>query len=286
MNAFFKKTALFSLTAAALLMVSCNKNDDGNNGDDTVNFSAENTAFAAQADNIAEGALNLAESGYVQIEEPGRMASSLFPDCVSITLSTSGPDTIILLTFGTDDGDGNPIPCELYNGAVVSGQIEMTCGQIFNGSRFIYYDYLDFTYNGNAITGGGTINRTIENAMGFPESSVDESITIAFTGTSVTGQRDAIRIAQWVEGVGSGTWADNVYEIEGNWQTTLSNGFERTGMVTQTLVKKLACLYFVSGEIEVTQEGLTGSIDFGDGVCDPFASIFFNGQEFPIILGN
>jgi len=286
MNAILKKTALFSFAAMTTLFVSCNKNDDSNGDDNTINFSSENTAYAAQADNIAEGALNLAESGYVQIEEPGRMPNTIFPDCVSITLSTSGANSIILLTFGTTDNNGNPIPCELHNGALAYGQIEMVCGQIFNGSRFIDYQYLDFTYNGNAISGGGTINRTIENANGNPASSVDESIDIAFTGTNVTGHREAIRIAEWVEGVGSGNWADNVYHIEGNWQTTLSNGFERNGEVTETLVRKLACLYFVSGAIEVTQEGLTGTIDFGDGICDPFATIIFNGQEFPVILGN
>ena len=140
-----KKLPLVSLVCMALLFYSCNKDDDKSENE-TINFSAENTAFAAMVDNMAEGALNLAESGYVQIEEPGRMASSLFPDCVSFTLSTSGSNTIILITFGSVD-NGNPVPCELYNGAMVSGQIELVCSQIFNGSRFIYYEYLNFIYN-------------------------------------------------------------------------------------------------------------------------------------------
>ena len=65
----------------------------------------------------------------------------------------------------------------------------------------------------------------------------------------------------------------------------MSNGFERTGVVTETLVRKLSCLYLVSGRIEVTQEGLTGTLDFGDGDCDAIATIIFNGNEYPVVLG-
>jgi hypothetical protein len=277
MKTILKKITLLSFTVLVVSLVSC-KGDDDSSGPAEVNFSSENTALAAQTDNIVEGAQNIVEGGYVQIEEPGRMPNSIFPECTAFTITTNGNGGTILLDFGT--------ACTLYNGAIVSGKISMEYGPIVAGTRSIDYVYVDFVYNGNAISGGGNINRTIENNNGNPQSTVSEDITISFPGSTVTANRDGLRITEWIEGVGSGNWDDNVYSITGTWQTTLSNGFERTGEVTIPLIRKLTCLYFVSGRIEVTQEGLTGELDFGNGTCDALATIIFNGVEYPVILGN
>lgn len=277
MKTILKKIALFSFATLAAVAVSC-KSDDDSSDNQEVNFSPENTAFAAQTDNIVEGAQNIIEGGYVQIEEPGRMPNSIFPECTAFTITTNGNGGTILLDFGDE--------CTLYNGAIVSGQISMEYGPLVAGTRNIDYTYLNFTYNQNEIEGGGTINRTIENSIGNPQSTVSEDITISFPGTTVTANRDGLRITEWVAGVGSGTWTDNVYHVTGTWQTVLSNGFERTGEVTEKLVREMSCLFFVSGRIEVNQEGLTGILDFGDGTCDAFATITFNGNDYPVILGN
>ncbi|MAL58596.1 MAG: hypothetical protein CMC14_00960 [Flavobacteriaceae bacterium] len=278
MKTLLKKIALLSFASVLILLTSCKKDDDSNDPD-VINFSQESTTYAAKTDVIVEGSQNIAESAYVQYEEPGRMPNSYFSNCVSFTLTGGGEGSgTIVVDFGTS--------CQLLNGAIVSGKINMSYGPILAGVRTINYEYEDFTYNSNGVEGGGTITRDIENNDGNPQSTINEDITVSFTGTTITGTRTAQRIAEWVEGVGSGTWTDNVFHIEGNWQTDLSNGFSRTGVVTQTLVRKASCLYFVSGKITVSQEGLTGILDFGNGVCDPFATIIFEGQEFPIILGN
>lgn len=277
MKIILKKLALFSFTISLILLTSCKKDDS--NDPDTVDFSAENTARAAQMDNITEGSQNITESAYVQFQEPGRMPNSYFSNCAQFTITGGGEGSgTIVVDFGES--------CQLLNGAIVSGKINMSYGPILAGVRTITYEYENFTYNTNGVAGGGTITRDIENNDGNPQSTINEEITVTFTGTNITGTRTAQRIAEWVEGVGSGTWTDNVYHIEGNWQTDLSNGFSRTGVVTQTLVRKASCLYLVSGKITVSQEGLTGILDFGNGNCDNLATILFNGQEFQIILGN
>lgn len=273
-----KKIALLCFAFFALMFTSCRKDDDGNEPE-TVNFSAEDTTRAAQMDNIVEASTDIAESGYMKIEEPDQLASSFFPTaCPTFQISGGGNGAgAILIDFGTE--------CQLLNGAVVSGLISISYSAITSGIRNIAYEYSgDFTYNGNSVSGGGTITRDISGSV--PKSVIDENIVVAFSGTSITGTRTGIRITEWVEGVGSGTWTDNVFHIEGNWETNLSNGFSRSGVVTQRLIREASCPYLVSGKITVTQEGLTGIIDFGDGTCDPLAKITFEGQEFPIILGN
>ncbi|HPF11014.1 MAG TPA: hypothetical protein PKW08_09900 [Flavobacteriaceae bacterium] len=278
MKSILKGIALSSLSLLAFWNVSCNKDDNSNNNDE-VEFSAEDTALVARADNIVEGSQNVVEGGYVKTEEPTRTDNNIFPpDCATFIITGGGNNGgTITIDFGES--------CTLLTGAIVSGKINMSYGPIVSGQRNITYNYENFTYNGNGVAGGGTIIRELENNQGNPQSTVNESITITFTGTTVTGTRTGQRVAEWVQGVGSGNWQDNVFHIEGNWQTNLSNGFERTGVVTQTLVRKMSCLYLVSGRIEVSQQGLTGTLDFGDGTCDALATIIFNGHEYPVILG-
>ena len=174
--------------------------------------------------------------------------------------------------------------CQLNNGAIVSGVINLEFTAIIEGVRTIDYSFVDYTYNGNGVQGGGQIQRQIANSNGNPQSTVNETILVSFPNSDITATRVGLRISEWVEGVGTGTWLDNVYHITGNWITNFSNGFERTGEVTQTLVWKLNCLYLVSGIIEVTQEGLIGSLDYGSGACDNNAILTINGQDYPLLL--
>lgn len=269
---------LWILILPVFLLTSCS-DDDGNEPVEQVQFSAENTALSARADNIMEGSQNIVVSAYVRLEEPDRAQNNtIFPDCASFTFTGGGDgEGTITVTFEND--------CQLFNGARVSGTINMEYGPLVAGTRTITYTYENFTYNDNGVEGGGTITRVLENQSGLPQSTINENITISFEGTSVTGERSGLRISVWIEGIGSGTWTDNAYLINGNWTTELSNGFSRTGVVTTPLRRELSCLYLVSGIIEVTQEGLSGTLDYGDGTCDQVAVVTFLGQEFTVILG-
>jgi len=271
-----KRIALLFSATIILFLMSC-ETDKEETVD--VNFSAENTTRAAQTDNVAEGTLNIMENAYVENEEfpnPGRNIS-MFPSCTIITIITNGNGGTIILDFGDS--------CQLNNGAIVSGKINLVFGAIISGTRTINYTFENYTYNGNGVSGGGEIFRQIANSNGNPQSTVNESIIISFPNTNFTAARDGFRVVEWVEGVGSGTWSDNVYEISGNWVTNFSNGFYRTGEVTQVLVRKLSCPYLVSGKLLIEQENLVGEFNWGNGECDNLATLTINGREYQIILG-
>ena len=273
------RIAASSCFAITLLFTSCIVNDETDDAA-PVNFSAENTTRAVQADNVVEGTLNIMENGFVEnASSPAPLRNaSYFPSCTTITVTINGDSGTIVLDFGTS--------CQLNDGNVVSGIIRLEFGPIINGTRTINYTFEDYTYNGNGVTGGGEIFRQIANQNGNPQSTVNESITVSFTNTTVTATRVGNRVAEWTEGVGTGTWIDNVYQVTGNWDTTFSNGFYRSGTVTQALVRKMNCAYLVSGVLEIEQENLLGIIDWGNGDCDNQALFTVNGYEFPIILGN
>ena len=264
-----------ALIPGTLLFTSCEKDESTTS---TAGFSAENSIIAAKTDNTVEGTLTILEHGYDE-QVSGRSANivSLFTDCTTITLNENGDGTG---TVVFDFGEG----CTLRNGATVSGIINLEYQAIVNDSRTIMYDFQDFTYNDNGVVGGGRIVRKLTNANGNPESMINETITVSFPNSDITATREGERIAEWVEGVGSGTWSDNVYHINGGWTTTFTNGFERTGEVTKTLVRRLSCIYLVEGILEVTQDGLTGSLDFGEGACDNVAIFTINGSQYTVNL--
>lgn len=258
------------------LFTSCDKED--NESTEEVNFTSDDSARAAKMDNVAEGTFNIMEQAFVEIETGGRGVNqlSLFSDCTEITVSIQGNSILVLVDFGDS--------CTLNNGNVVSGSILLDYGPLVSGTYTVNYLYNDFTFNDNGVSGGGEFLYEIANQNGNPQSTLNESITVSFPNTTVTGTRNGLRISEWVEGVGSGTWLDNVYYVTGNWQTEFTNGFERTGEVTDVLVRKLSCRFLVSGVLQVTQDGVTAAIDFGDGECDNQAVFIYNGQEYPFIM--
>lgn len=260
-----------------IVLVACSGSDD--NSPET-NVSVDDTALAAKSDGIFESTQHIVESGYNFIEEPGRMPNSIFgASCPDFEANVDGTQTTLVVDFG--------MSCQLLNGPEVSGIIILEYGPRVGGFRTIDYLYQDFFFNGNQVTGGGQIIRESENTNGNPQSSLSENITVAFSDSAVTASRVGTRIIEWVEGVGSGTWIDNTYHIWGDWETTLSTGFVRTGVVNPTspLVRGLAlCDYIVAGVMEVTQENLSGSLDYGDGTCDAIAILTINGLTFTINL--
>jgi len=275
MKTIVNKISIACLAILSVAMISCDLEDE-NDDATSFEFSAEDNGRAAQADNVLEGTLNIMENGYVEAEEGRNMNESLFPECVVITILPNGDGGTIIFDFGQG--------CQLNNGAFVTGMFTLVYGPFDGGTRTINYTFNDYTYNNNAVSGGGEIFRQIANADGNPQSTVNENITVAFPSTDVTATRIGMRTVIWIEGVGTGTWLDNVYEVAGNWDLELTNGFERTGLVTQPLVRRLACAYVESGTVEVTQGGFTGIIDWGDGTCDNMATLEVNGQIYDIEL--
>lgn len=274
MNFSIFKPKFTILLCLSLMFFSCS-DDDTNDEIQDPEFSQEDTQRAAEVDKVFEGTLNIMETAYAE-EEEGR-ANSFFPSCAVLTLTQNGENYELVIDFG----DG----CTLPNGASVTGTVLLTYGPIQNNMRIIDYSFEGYTYNEHPVSGGGQIERLFENPNGNPQSTVNETITVGFPDSSLTATRTGLRIAEWVEGVGTGNWLDNVFHITGNWETEFSNGFNRTGEVVETLVKKANCALFVSGSIDITQDGLSAVLDYGDGTCDNIVTLIFNGIEYTIIIG-
>lgn len=271
MNLSSFKLRFSFLFCFTMLLYSCS--DDEEVVDDGA-FSTENHQKATEVDIVFEGTLNIIETGYSE-EEEGR-STSFFPPCAIITVTPNGD----IVNLDIDFGSG----CELPNGVFVTGKILLSYGPLINNTREIDYSFNEFTYNEHPVSGGGQIERLLENQSGHPQSIVNEEITVGFPESTITATRTGLRVAEWVGGVGSGAWLDNVFHITGNWDTVFSNGFTRSGVVVDTLVKKSNCSTIVSGVVDIQQNAINALLDYGDGECDNTVTFLFNGQEYIIYL--
>ncbi|NND63070.1 MAG: hypothetical protein HKN48_07720 [Flavobacteriaceae bacterium] len=277
------KTNLLRMGAIAavslsMFLTSCSKEDDSVEANETsTDLTAEQSKLNAEADKATDEVFNLIDIAYAEQEEDAGRNASLFSDCVTITISSENGTTFVSLDFG--------FGCELNNGAIVSGIVNLTYGPIVAGTRTITYTFDNFTYNDKGVAGGGSIYRQRNNANGNPQSTVNKTVQITFTN-GVVAEVVGTRVAEWIEGVGSGTWMDNVVLVTGDRDIDFSSGFSHYAIVTEALRREATCAYFVSGTIEITRNNGEGTLDFGDGTCDNQAVLTVNGQEIIIILGN
>lgn len=273
----FKYLSTFALSLCVFI-VSCNDDEDAAPDQETINTEA--LVLAAQTDQIDDASYSIIDNAFIEnvINTRAATANSFFPECALITVSPNGDGSgSMVVNFGEQ--------CTLNNGAQVSGQINLSYGPIQNQSREVMYQYQDFTYNQNEVLGSGTVIRTLENANGNPEAVLNSEITINFVGSDVSATRNLNRTREWIEGVVSGTWTDNVFLITGNWNTTFTNGTSRSGEVITALRKEATCPFFVTGAIAITnQNGVSGILDYGEGTCDNSAVVTIGEQEFTIML--
>jgi len=276
MKTNFVKIGILSCLAMVLFLGSCSEDDDAEvTNETTAQLTAEQSKQSAEADKSADAVFNLMEMAYAEVEENDGRSASLFSDCVTITVSSEGGVTFVTLDFG--------FGCQLNNGAIVSGIINLTYGPVVAGTRNITYVFDNFTYNSKAIAGGGTIYRERNNANGNPQSTVNKALEITFPN-GVVADLTGTRVAEWIEGAGSGTWVDNVFLITGDRQIVFSSGFTHDALVTEALRREATCPHFVSGVLELTRNNGSGILDFGDGTCDNIAVLTIGDQDYIIIL--
>jgi hypothetical protein len=269
-----------SLLMAILVLVSCDKDDSPDIAEEGTITVAE-LKVSDETDLIAEDVINIGEEVYatdeITVTSKANYISDFLPDCVTITTvvtSTSKEKTI-------DFGEG----CELPNGNVLSGIIYLSYLKDMDlATKTLSMSLENFTFNGVAVEGSASIVRTRSNDSGNPQSDAEASFSGNWPdGTSANFT--ANRTREWIEGYGSGYWADNVFLISGKGTYTgkLGNIFMKETIVP--LRRELSCRFIVSGILEITRNDATASLDFGDGSCDAKGLLTYpNGNSEEIFL--
>ncbi len=258
---FFKLGFITLLFSSVLFLTSCEKEVL------TDEMSADSVQKSAQIDAASDEVDGIIEEAYITQENiSGRSAyeaNAFFPPCLTRTVVINGLIRTVTLDFGTG--------CDLPNGNHISGIITIVYEHNPEAlSRTITFTYTNFTFNDIALSGGGTIVRVLNNANNHPQSTATVNVTATFPdGNSVN--RTGTKVREWIEGFSTPIWTDNVFLVTGNWTTTFSNGDINTGLVTTPLRREATCPFFVSGILQLSHNGNTGTLDFGTGTCDNVA---------------
>lgn len=258
---FFKLSVITLLFSSVLFLTSCEKEVL------TDEMSADSVQKSAQIDAASDEVDGIIEEAYITQENiNGRSAyeaNAFFPPCLTRTVVQNGLIRTVTLDFGTG--------CDLPNGNHLSGITTIVYERNPTAlSRTITFTYTNFTFNNIALSGGGTIVRVLNNANNHPQSTATVNVTATFPdGHSVN--RTGTKVREWIEGFSTPIWTDNVFLVTGNWTTTFSNGDINTGLVTTPLRREATCPFFVSGILQLSHNGNTGTLDFGTGTCDNVA---------------
>ncbi|RAJ15428.1 hypothetical protein [Arenibacter echinorum] len=268
------------LLMVLLVMGSCN-NEEPTSVEEDDTFEIAELVASDEADLISEEIANIGEDVYateeIRATSKSFFLSNYLPECVTITTVVTNDTKETTIDFGEG--------CDLPNGNLLGGIIRLSYAKDMDAAtKAISLSLENFTFNEVAVTGGATLVRKRSNDNGNPQSDAVASYYGVWPDGSVasfTGNRTR----EWVEGYGSGFWADNVFLISGKGTYTNKEGDVYSRETMSSLRRELSCRFIVSGFLEVSKNDTTVSLDFGDGTCDAKGMLTFpNGETKEILL--
>ncbi len=261
------------------LFTSC-ETTDGVLVEQSAAISSNDITAVEEVDVVMEEITNTAEQAFVE-EENGdlftrNLSFSFFPECLTKTVVTTDLTKHVTLDFGEG--------CEV-RGHFMAGVMILSYEKDPElHTRTITVEFDNFRVDYKLIEGSHSIVRMRENDNGNPQSTATFNVNITWDNSD-TASRVGEKVREWIEGVGTGVWSDNVYLITGHWNTIRRNGDEISGEVTTALRRELACRFLVSGVVDLTKNDRNGSLDFGDDTCDNEALLTLDdGTEIVITL--
>ena len=243
------------------LMSSCEENDSIQ---DTEQISVEDTLVLVEADDILEELNNLIDQYFVFDEGFASKTSdenkSDNLDCLTKSIEISGSSKIVIFDFGEG--------CMLPNGDILSGKIILSYSKDIDvHSLSVTYTFEDFHFNGRSIEGESTMVRIRENEHGNQQSTLDFNVEVTWPSGETT-TRQGTKVREWIEGFDTRTLGDNVFLITGMWTVTHKYSTTSSVNIIEPLRREMACMFIVSGVIELVKNEKSGTLNFGDGTCD------------------
>ncbi|MEM6516311.1 MAG: hypothetical protein AAF688_09020 [Bacteroidota bacterium] len=258
---------------SALTFSSCSENED-EVVTETITTDALEVQLSAEIDQVDNILGDLIIDAYEEqeIDELDRVAySASIPECVTITLVAQQNFREVTLDFGTEG-------C-FVNGHLLRGQIVFDYTRNPEAQQIaINYNLVDFFFDAKNVIGSRSILRELSNENGNPQFTHNLNITVIWPN-GLQASREGTRIREWVEGFGSGTFSDNVFEITGDWTANFVNGNTHSYEVQIPLRREIGCAYLVSGSFSVERTNFGGLFDYGDGECDNQATFTFNNDQ-------
>ena len=274
------KTSIGFLSIIGLLVfTSCENNNDTL----TEELTTEEVLNVALADDLSSDVNDVlsddeAEGGFSSKSEVVSKSSASrkhHPDCAERTVEDTADGKIVTIDFGTG--------CEGKRGKIFAGKIIIEYKETATEkSKTVSFE--NFSIDENTVEGGKSVVKIDANGNGNPEATHSVDITVTLTTGEVLTKKGT-KIREKIEGSDTDDRGDDVYSISGSWESVNKEGIVKNATITTNLRREWACKYIVSGVIEITKDGATSTLDFGDGSCDNVATLTdANGESKEITL--
>ncbi len=219
--------------------------------------------------------------GAAAFNSVGEMTNAPQTRCFTLTIIPQQRG-VFPKTVTIDFGAG----CE-HNGHTRMGKIIT----VYSGPLFIPGSQAVTTFEGYAIDsftveGKHTItNLTDTGANQRSVRVVVENAKVTNTANGNWRTWNSDRTRTQVEGNGTPLYPlDDVYNITGDRSGSNSQGRTWSGQTVEPLVRKSVCPWLVKGIVNLTVNGRSGVLDYGDGTCDNQATITVNAVPKTITL--
>lgn len=263
-----KTKFLYPLMAlSAFLWISCS--DDKDDTTDSVEIPVEDIEVNAQAELLSDQIDDIAAAVVTDESASAKQITANrieLPACLTVTTTFDGDKVTKVLDFGEG--------CQMANGVTYSGKLWVvyTWDNEMRQANIVV-ETEGFGMNDLLVSGRKEIVRTWPGAeeTGFPASEVSTELTVTH-GSGLNATVTGTTTREWVEGYGSGNWGDNVVLIGGNRTvTTYLNDamlYAYEVKITDKLRREWSCRFIVSGELTLSRDGFTATLNYGSGDCD------------------
>jgi hypothetical protein len=196
--------------------------------------------------------------------------------CATITVSSATYPKVITIDYGTGCSDGR--------GPVKKGKIIISLSDtIINAGAIESIAYDNFSIDGLMVERADTVKNLGENSEGHWVIQSSAKQTVTKTGGDKI-YKQSNETLEWTSGFGTADKSDDIYYKTGSGSISVNDSSVSSQIITKPLLIDRSCQYITSGTIELTRNGTTTTIDYGDGTCDNKATVTVNGTTEEIDL--
>ena len=262
-NTKFAKQSVL-LAFFGLLLFSCSEDSSPDLGvEDGQQLTSQEMETILHADDLTSAVDAVLSDLYIGGFATKRAGERAKNDCYETTYTENG----FTVTF-TD--------CSVEGSETLNGTVNVFYEENQNGASFTA-TFTDFMVGETTVNGTRRITLNGEQSETNISFTTTSNITVTLEdGSVITENGTKTFTVVFEEG------EDTLFNLQGNW--TITEG-ENTFTIAGNISKQFNCAYWSSGTMNVSKNGLSLDVDFGDGTCDKKATVTYpNGATQEITL--
>jgi len=197
-------------------------------------------------------------------------------ECATVTQSSETYPKEIVIAYGDGCTDGR--------GPVKKGNIVINVTDTMaNAGAVRTVTYVDFYIGDRKVEGNETVTNKGKDENGQWVIETKSNQTITHEDGTVT-VRNNVSVQTWKAGFETADKSDDILYQTGSGSATIADTIAYKSEILEPLLIDRSCRSIVSGIIEITRNGSTTTLDYGDGECDSLVTVTKDGETEEIDL--